>query len=61
MEPLFKGYVFIATDENHKWDIKKIDGILNYVYWLGKPAVVKESEINTIRKFLAEFEDCINF
>lgn len=57
MEPLFKGYVFIATDDNHKWEIKQIDGILNYVYWLGKPAVVKEEEIQTIRKFLQEFND----
>ena len=57
MEPLFKGYVFISTDEQHKWDIKKIDGILNYVYWLGKPAVVKETEIDSIRKFLHEFTD----
>ncbi len=52
MEPLFKGYVFVAVDEHHKWDIKKIDGILNYVYWLGKPARVKETEIDTIRMFL---------
>lgn len=56
-EPLFKGYVFVQIDEKHKWDIKKIDGILNFVHWLGKPAVVKEEEINTIRKFLQEFED----
>ena len=56
-EPLFKGYVFVAVDEKDKWDIKKVDGILNYVYWLGKPAVVKEEEIETIRKFLQEFDD----
>ena len=57
MEPLFKGYVFVLVEETKKWDIKNIDGILNYVYWLGKPAQVKQSEINTIRKFLQEFED----
>lgn len=57
MEPLFKGYIFIKTSEAAKWDIKKIDGILNYVYWLGRPAKVKEEEIFTIRKFLQEFKD----
>ena len=57
LEPLFKGYIFICIDEIKKWDIKNIDGIINYIYWLGKPAVVRESEINTIRKFLHEFED----
>lgn len=57
LEPLFKGYVFVNIAETFKWDIKKIDGILNYVYWLGKPARVREDEINTIRKFLQEFKD----
>lgn len=56
MEPLFKGYVFVQMEEAKKWDVKLIDGILNYVYWLGKPAIVKPQEIDTIRKFLQEFE-----
>lgn len=57
LEPLFKGYVFVKVDEQHKWDIRQIDGILNYVYWLGKPARVKEEEIDLIRKFLMEFSN----
>jgi len=57
LEPLFKGYVFVRIPKTLKWDIKNIDGILNYVYWLGKPAIVKEEEIDTIRKFLQEFRD----
>ena len=57
LEPLFKGYVFVQVDDLKKWDIKLVDGILNFVYWLGKPAVVKPNEIDTIRKFLQEFTD----
>ena len=57
LEPLFKGYIFVCPGDINKWDIKKTEGILNYVYWLGKPAVVRESEIETIRKFLQEFDD----
>jgi transcription antitermination factor NusG len=57
LEPLFKCYVFIKVEEQQKWEIKRIDGILNYVYWLGKPAKIKEEEINTIKKFLHEFSD----
>lgn len=56
-EPLFKGYVFVRVEESNKWDVKKIDGILNYVYWNGKPAVVRDEEIETIKKFLSEFTD----
>lgn len=56
-EPLFKGYVFVRTEDGVKWDVKKIDGILNFVYWNGKPAIVRDGEIETIRKFLSEFSD----
>jgi transcription antitermination factor NusG len=47
----------VAPEPASKWDLKGVDGILNYVYWLGKPAIVQEEEINTIRKFLQEFND----
>ena len=57
MEPLFKGYVFVLVEETKKWEIKNVDGILNYVYWLGKPALVKQEEIDTIKMFLQEFTD----
>ncbi len=57
LEPVFKSYVFIRIEEDKKWEVKKIDGILNYVYWLGKPAHIREEEIDIIRKFLNEFND----
>ena len=57
LEPLFKGYIFIKINESNKWDIKLIDGVINYVYWLGKPAKVRDAEINTIKMFLNEFEN----
>lgn len=57
LEPLFKGYVFVHITEAKKWDVTKIEGVINYVYWIGKPARVKDSEINTIRMFLKEFDD----
>jgi len=56
MEPLFRGYVFVKLDEQIKWEVKNVDGVLNFVYWLGKPARVKQEEIDLIRKFLSEFE-----
>jgi transcription antitermination factor NusG len=54
-EPLFKSYVFIQAPDEKKWEVLNINGIINYVTWLGKPAKIKESEIATIRKFLKEF------
>jgi len=56
MEPVFKGYVFVKLEDNKKWQVKDVNGILNFVYWLGKPAVIRDEEIDTIRKFLNEFK-----
>ena len=57
LEPLFKGYVFVQVAEEKKWELMNINGIVNYVYWLGKPARIPEKEIETIRKFLNEFSE----
>ena len=56
-EPLFKSYVFVQIGEEEQQQVRMVSGVLNFIYWNGKPAVVKESEIHTIRKFLNEFED----
>lgn len=57
LEPVFKGYVFVRVEDASKWDVKNVNGILNFVYWLGKPAVIRDEEIDVIRKFLNEFDD----
>lgn len=58
-EPLFKSYVFVRIEEREKPDIRMIGGVLNFVYWLGKPAVVKDREIVTVMKFLNDYEDVV--
>jgi transcription antitermination factor NusG len=55
LEPVFKSYVFVKIADEKKWELKQINGIINFVYWLGKPAHIREEEINTIKKFLNEF------
>jgi transcription antitermination factor NusG len=55
-EPLFSGYVFLKTTAADKWRIKEVDGILNYVHWLGKPAIIPDYEIETIKRFLNEHQ-----
>lgn len=57
LEPLFRGYVFVKVEENKKWEVTTVNGILNYVHWVGKPAKVKEEEIETIKKFCKEFDN----
>ena len=40
-----------------KTEVRYVDGVLNYVYWNGKPAIVKDDEIIEIKKFMSEYED----
>src|SRR4249919_3531093 len=56
-EPLFKSYVFVRVTEDEKTSVRMTNGIVNFVYWLGKPAMVKDREIEVIRKFLNEYEN----
>ena len=55
-EPLFKSYVFVQVEENEMTKVRMVGGVVNFVYWNGKPAIIKEEEINTIRRFLNEYE-----
>lgn len=56
-EPLFKSYVFVKVAEEEMTRVRMVNGVVNFVYWLGKPAVVKQKEIETIRKFLNDYEE----
>ncbi len=55
-EPLFPSYVFVFIEESELVMVKCLsDFIINPVFWLGRPAKIKESEIQAIREFIEEF------
>jgi transcription antitermination factor NusG len=56
-EPLFKSYVFVKVNEEEKTLVRMTQGVVNFIYWLGKPAHIKEKEIETIKKFLNDHHD----
>jgi transcription antitermination factor NusG len=56
-EPLFKSYVFVHIGEDEQTKVRMVSGVVNFVYWLGKPAIVLDKEIQVIRKFLNEYSD----
>jgi transcription antitermination factor NusG len=56
-EPLFKSYVFVCITEADKTAVRMINGIVNFVYWLGKPAIIKDKEIEVIKRFLDEYDN----
>jgi len=58
-EPLFKSYVFARVSEEEQTQVRMTAGVMNFVYWQGKPAIIRAKEIETIRKFLNEYENVI--
>ncbi len=56
-EPLFKSYVFVKVNDEDRATVRMTAGAINFVYWQGKPAVIKEKEIAAIKKFLDEYEN----
>ncbi len=56
-EPLFKSYVFVKVEDEERTSVRMTDGVVNFVYWNGKPAVIRDKEIQTIRLFLDEYEN----
>ena len=56
-EPLFKSYVFVKVSEDDRRAVRMTNGAINFVYWDGKPAVIREKEIIAIKRFLNEYEN----
>lgn len=58
-DPLFKSYVFVHIDKTEEQKTMMTDGVLNFVYYVGKPAIVSDKEVELIKKYLAETEAAI--
>ncbi len=56
-EPVFKSYVFVKVSDDDRKAVRMTNGAINFVYWAGKPAVIKEKEITAIKRFLDEYEN----
>lgn len=50
--PLFSSYVFVRCREYELRMLLQVYGVSRIVYYNGKPAVVRDKEIETIREFL---------
>lgn len=55
-EPFFKSYVFVRCPEAQKIEVLQTQGAVAFVTWLGKPAQIRNSEIEGIKDFLAAYQ-----
>lgn len=58
--PLFNSYVFVNIEDSERHKVFDAKGVVRFLFWLGRPAVVKDEEIEEIKKWLnsqsVEFE-----
>lgn len=52
--PLIPSYVFVNIEEKNRNDVFDIPGVVRYLFWLGKPAIVREVEILALKESLKE-------
>jgi transcription antitermination factor NusG len=50
--PLFNSYIFVQLAEADRNLVFDSPGVVRYLFWLGKPAVVRDEEIKVIKKWL---------
>ena len=57
LKPLIPSYVFIHIEEEKRNEIFSVFGVVRYLFWLGKPAVVREKEVELMKQYLnGEFQ-----
>jgi transcriptional antiterminator RfaH len=52
LTPIFPSYIFVQVAENEMLSVLKDPGVINFVFWQGKPAIIKNEEINLIKEHL---------
>ena len=53
-EVLFPSWVFVKSTASELTALRQVKGVVNLVYWLGKPVVVPENEMLGITQFVNE-------
>lgn len=58
-EPVFKSYVFVYMDDYKEENVKVLmtAGAVRFLWWVGKPGVVREEEIQAIKNFLENYKN----
>lgn len=54
--PLFKSFCFVNLEEKDRAKVFEVPGVVRYLFWLSKPAIVLQKEIDTIKSLLNSFD-----
>jgi len=50
--PLIPSYIFVQLEEKDRDLVFQVSGVVRYVFWLGKPAIVRNEEILILKEYL---------
>jgi transcriptional antiterminator RfaH len=56
-KPVLPSYVLVNISEKERVNVFSIPGVLRYLFWLGKPAEVRQDEIDILKR---ELKGCID-
>ena len=59
-KPLLRSYVLVQLEDKERELVFEIPGVVRYVFWLGKPAIVREEEIELMENALAGVYESIS-
>jgi len=54
--PLISGYVFVYISRKEYESVLKIYNVVSYIYFEGKAAVIREEDINLLKRMLGQVE-----
>ena len=55
-EPLFRSYCFVRLEDRYRDQIFSVPGVVRYVFYCGRPAIIRENEMNLLKNWLIEYD-----
>ena len=55
-EPLFRSYCFVQVSDIDREKVLNVQGVVRYVFHCGKPALIREKEMNLLKSWLIQYD-----
>ena len=59
LKPLLRSYVLVYINDKDRDKVFSVPGVVRYLFWLGKPAIVREEEIELMKNNLSGIYESI--